>query len=73
MTKQVFHLDFCGKPITVETGEIAKQASGSVLVRYADTVVLSAATASAQAKEGLDFFPLTVSYGEKLYSVGKIP
>ena len=73
MTKQVFHLDFCGKPITVETGEIAKQASGSVLVRYADTVVLSAATASAQAKEGLDFFPLTVSYEEKLYSVGKIP
>ncbi len=73
MTKQVFHLDFCGKPITVETGEIAKQANGSVLVRYADTVVLSAATASAQAKEGLDFFPLTVSYEEKLYSVGKIP
>lgn len=73
MTKQVFHLDFCGKPITVETGEIAKQANGSVLIRYADTVVLSAATASAQAKEGLDFFPLTVSYEEKLYSVGKIP
>lgn len=73
MTKQVFHLDFCGKPITVETGEIAKQAAGSVLVRYADTVVLSAATASAQAKEGMDFFPLTVSYEEKLYSVGKIP
>lgn len=73
MSKQVFHLDFCGKPITVETGEIAKQANGSVLVRYADTVVLSAATASTQPKEGLDFFPLTVSYEEKLYSVGKIP
>lgn len=73
MAKQVFHLDFCGKNITVETGEIAKQANGAVLVRYEDTVVLSAATASAQAKEGLDFFPLTVSYEEKLYSVGKIP
>lgn len=73
MTKQVFHLDFCGKNLTVETGEIAKQANGSVLVRYEDTVVLSTATASAQAKEGLDFFPLTVSYEEKLYSVGKIP
>lgn len=73
MSKQVFHLDFCGKNITVETGEIAKQASGAVLVRYEDTVVLSTAVASAQPKEGLDFFPLTVSYEEKLYSVGKIP
>lgn len=73
MTKQVFHLDFCGKNLTVETGEIAKQANGSVLIRYEDTVVLSTATASAQPKEGLDFFPLTVSYEEKLYSVGKIP
>lgn len=73
MSKEVFHLDFCGRGITVETGEIAKQASGSVLVRYEDTVVLSTAVASSQAKEGLDFFPLTVSYEEKLYSVGKIP
>lgn len=73
MSKQVFHLDFCGRGITVETGEIAKQASGSVLVRYEDTVVLSTAVASPQAKEGLDFFPLTVQYEEKLYSVGKIP
>ena len=73
MAKQVFHLDFCGKNITVETGEIAKQASGSVLVRYEDTVILSTAVASAQAKEGLDFFPLTVSYEEKLYAAGKIP
>lgn len=73
MSKQVFHLDFCGRGITVETGEIAKQASGAVLVRYEDTVVLSTAVASQAAKEGLDFFPLTVSYEEKLYSVGKIP
>lgn len=73
MAKQVFRLDFCGRGITVETGEVAKQAGGSVLVRYNDTVVLSTATASKQAKEGIDFFPLTVSFEEKLYSVGKIP
>lgn len=73
VTKQVFRLDFCGRGITVETGEIAKQAGGSVLVRYDDTVVLSAATASKKAKEGIDFFPLTVTFEEKLYSVGKIP
>lgn len=73
MAKQEFRLDFCGRGITVETGEVAKQAGGSVLVRYNDTVVLSTATASKQAKEGIDFFPLTVSFEEKLYSVGKIP
>ena len=73
MAKQVFRLDFCGRVITVETGEIAKQAGGSVLVRYEDTAVLSTATASNQPKEGIDFFPLTVSFEEKLYSVGKIP
>ncbi len=73
MAKQVFRLDFCGRGITVETSEIAKQAGGSVLVRYDDTVVLSTATASKQAKEGIDFFPLTVTFEEKLYSVGKIP
>ena len=73
VAKQVFRLDFCGRSLTVETGEVAKQAGGSVLVRYGDTVVLSTATASKQAKEGIDFFPLTVSFEEKLYSVGKIP
>lgn len=73
MAKQVFRLDFCGRGLTVETGEVAKQAGGSVLVRYDDTVVLSTATASKQAKEGIDFFPLTVLFEEKLYSVGKIP
>ncbi len=73
MNKQTFSLNFCGRNITVETGEIAKQAGGSALIRYNDTVVLSAATASKQAKEGIDFFPLTVTFEEKLYSVGKIP
>lgn len=73
MAKQEFHLDFCGRGITVETGEIAKQADGAVIIRYGDTVALSTACASNQAKEGIDFFPLTVSFEEKLYSVGKIP
>lgn len=73
MAKQEFHLDFCGRGITVETGEIAKQADGAVIICYGDTVTLSTACASNQAKEGIDFFPLTVSFEEKLYSVGKIP
>lgn len=73
MAKQEFHLDFCGRGITVETGEIAKQTDGAVIIRYGDTVTLSTACASNQAKEGIDFFPLTVSFEEKLYSVGKIP
>ncbi|QIK70435.1 polyribonucleotide nucleotidyltransferase [Erysipelothrix sp. HDW6C] len=72
MSKRVFELDFDGKSLKVETGELAKQAGGSVLIRYEDTVVLSAATASKKAKD-IDFFPLTVTYEEKLYSVGKIP
>ena len=72
MAKETFTFDFCDRNLTVETGEIAKQAGGSVLVRYEDTVVLSTATASSVAKD-TDFFPLTVSFEEKLYSVGKIP
>ena len=63
--------NFHGRTLTVENGEIAKQAGGSVLVRYEDTVVLSAATASDQAKD-TDFFPLTVLYNEKMYAAGKI-
>ena len=70
--KREFELEFGGKTLKVETGELAKQAGGSVLIRYGDTVVLSAATASNKAKD-IDFFPLTVVYEEKLYSVGKIP
>jgi len=72
MAKQVFSMDFNGKEITVETGELAKQANGAVLVRYGDTVILSTACASNVAKD-TDFFPLTVTFEEKLYSVGKIP
>ena len=70
--KEVFTFDFYGRKLTIETGEVAKQAGGSALVRYEDTVVLSTACARSQAKD-TDFFPLTVSFEEKLYSVGKIP
>lgn len=72
MTKFKRSWDFHGRTITVENGEIAKQAGGSVVVRYNDTVVLSTATASNQAKD-TDFFPLTVLYNEKMYAAGKIP
>ena len=72
MAKKVFKLDFLGKTITVETGELAKQANGSVLVRYGDTVILTAAV-MGHTPITQDFFPLTVLYQEKLYSVGKIP
>ena len=72
MAKKVFEKEFAGKKIIVETGEMAKQADGSVLVRYDDTVILSTAVASSEKKD-TDFFPLTVTFEEKLYSVGKIP
>ena len=72
MEKREFKIEINGQSITVETGEIARQAGGSVLVRSGDTVVLSTATASRKAKD-LPFFPLTVSFEEKLYSAGKIP
>ena len=71
--KKVFELDFYGRKIVVEHGELAKQAHGSVLVRFNDTVVLSTAVVSKTANLLSDFFPLMVLYNEKLYSVGKIP
>lgn len=61
------------RPLIIESGKMAKQAGGAVLVRYGDTAVLVTATASAEPRDGIDFFPLTVDYEEKLYSVGKIP
>ena len=73
MKKKKFELDFHGRKIIVECGELAKQADGAVLVRYNDTVVLTAAVVSKKANLLSDFFPLTVNYQEKLYSVGKIP
>ena len=71
--KKVFELDFRGRKLVVEHGELAKQASGAVLVRYGDTVVLSTSVVSKNANVLSDFFPLMVLYQEKLYSVGKIP
>ena len=71
--KKVFELDFRGRKLVIETGELAKQASGAVLVRYGDTVVLSTVVVSKTANVLSDFFPLMVLYQEKLYSVGKIP
>ena len=71
--KKTFEYDFRGRKIIIETGELAKQAHGSVLVRYGDTVVLSTAVVSKTANILSDFFPLMVLYQEKLYSVGKIP
>lgn len=71
--KKVFKLDFYGRKIVVEHGQVAKQADGAVLVRYGDTVVLSTAVVSKSANLLSDFFPLMVLYQEKLYSVGKIP
>ena len=73
MAKEVFSLDFYGKKLVVETGEIAKQADGSCLVRLNDTAVLCAACGAKEAKLGQDFFPLTVNYFERQYAAGKIP
>lgn len=71
MTK--VELDVRGKTLTIETGEIAKQSDGAVVVRYGDTVVLATAVAEKKVKEGLDFFPLTMDYQEKAFAAGKIP
>ena len=73
MEKNIFKLNFRGRELIVEHGELAKQAHGAVLVRYGDTVVLSTAVVSKNANILSDFFPLMVLYQEKLYSVGKIP
>ena len=68
-----FSTTLAGRDLTIETGEMAQLSNGSALVRYGDTVVLVNATASAKPREGIDFFPLSVDYEEKLYAVGKIP
>ncbi|MDM8212566.1 polyribonucleotide nucleotidyltransferase [Enterococcus hirae] len=70
--KKVFTMNWGGRPLQIEVGQVAKQANGAVLVRYGDTVVLTAAVASKEAKD-VPFFPLTVNYEEKMYAVGKIP
>lgn len=70
---QVFRMELAGRELVVETGKMAQQANGAALVRYGDTAVLVTATASDKPREGIDFFPLSVDYEERLYSVGKIP
>ena len=72
MTKQ-FRMELAGRPLLVEVGRVAAQANGAALMHYGETVVLSTATASEKPREGIDFFPLSVEYEEKLYAVGKIP
>ncbi|MBO4408709.1 MAG: polyribonucleotide nucleotidyltransferase [Clostridiales bacterium] len=71
--EKFFKTEIAGRPLVVETGKIAQFANGSVLIKYGDTTILSTVTASAQPKEGIDFFPLSVDYEEKQYAVGKIP
>src|SRR5271166_1233434 len=66
-------MELGGRTLTIETGELARQASGSAFVRYGDTCVLAAVTASANPREGIEFFPLTVDYEERMYAAGKIP
>ena len=73
MEKRIYEMELTGSPLLLETGELAQFANGAVLVRYGDTAVLTTVTASAEPREGIDFFPLSVDYEEKMYSVGRIP
>src|SRR5262245_8056811 len=68
-----YSMEFGGKPLTIESGKLAQQADGAVLVRYGDSVVLATVFGSNQAREGIDFFPLTVEYEERHYAAGRIP
>ena len=73
MLRKTYEMDLAGKPLKVEVGKVAAQANGAVLISYGDTTVLSTATASDKPREGIDFFPLSVEFEEKYYSIGKIP
>ena len=68
-----FSMELAGRTLTVDVGRVAKQANGAAFMHYGDTVVLSTATASDKPREGIDFFPLSVEFEEKMYAVGKIP
>ena len=68
-----YSMELAGRTLTVDVGRVAKQANGAVLIHYGETVILSTATASDKPREGIDFFPLSVDYEEKMYAVGKIP
>ena len=71
--KRKFSMELAGRELTVEVGKVAQLANGSAIVRYGNTVVLSTATAASEPKQGIDFFPLSVDFEERLYAVGKIP
>ncbi|MDD3839255.1 MAG: polyribonucleotide nucleotidyltransferase [Clostridia bacterium] len=73
MMSKVFKMELAGRELIIETGKLAQLANGSVLAKYGDTAILVTATASDQPREGIDFFPLSVNFEEKLYAVGKIP
>src|SRR5207249_6612627 len=73
MAYQKFETDLAGQALTIETGHVAEQANGALIIRCGDTVLLVTATASKQPREGIDFFPLTCDYEEKLYAAGRIP
>jgi len=68
-----YTLELAGRTVTAEIGKVAEQANGAVLIRYGDTMVLVTATASDKPRSGIDYFPLSVDYEERLYAVGKIP
>ena len=70
---KIYQTEVAGRPLSLEFGKVAGLANGSVLVRYGDTVVVTAATASDKPRDGIDFFPLSIDYEEKMYAVGKIP
>ncbi|NLC73478.1 MAG: polyribonucleotide nucleotidyltransferase, partial [Ruminococcaceae bacterium] len=71
--KRVFEIDFCGRPLKMETGRMAELANAAILTSYGETTVLVTVTASARPREGIDYFPLAVDFNEKLYAVGRIP
>ena len=70
---KIYETEVAGRPLSLEFGKVAGLANGSVIVRYGDTVVISCATASDKPRDGIDFFPLSIDYEEKMYAVGKIP
>ena len=70
---KTYKLDLCGRQLSVDIGRVGAQANGAVLMHYGDTTVLATATASKEPREGIDFFPLSVEYEEKMYAAGKIP
>lgn len=71
--RKVYEMDLCGRPLSIEVGKVAELATASAMVRYGETSVLVAVTASARPRDGIDFFPLSVDFEEKLYAVGRIP